>query len=286
MRGIILAAGRGSRLNGTANESPKCLVELGGTTLIGRQISVLRKAGIDQITVVVGCEADRVRRECGQGITYVENRDYASTNSMYSLWMARPLLYEGFVVLNCDVLFHPALLRDLLSARHENALLLAYREAHQPEFGDEEMKVKVRGGQVVEMSKTMEPAEADGENLGIVKFGPRGAAALVDIMDGLIAAGGLKDWAPRAFGEFAKAHPLHAIGTRGLPWIEIDFPEDYRRAVNDVLPQIEADLPGYPRLVASSGWDGRTERRIAGTDRRAAAFVDRRAATALLADAS
>ena len=102
----------------------------------------------------------------------------------------------------------------------------------------------------------------------------------------LIAAGGLKDWAPRAFGEFAKAHPLHAIGTRGLPWIEIDFPEDYRRAVNDVLPQIEADLPGYPRLVASSGWDGRTERRIAGTDRRAAAFVDRRAATALLADAS
>jgi hypothetical protein len=78
------------------------------------------------------------------------------------------------VVLNRDVLFHPALLRDLLSARHENALLLAYREANQPELGEEEMKVKVRGGRVVEMSKTMDPAEADGENLGIVKFGPAG----------------------------------------------------------------------------------------------------------------
>ena len=245
MRGIILAAGKGSRLNGTAKESPKCLVEAGGLTLVERQIRALRQVGIQDITVVVGCQADRVRRACGHGITYVENTQYAQTNSMYSLWMARPLLYEGFVVLNCDVIFHPVLLSDLLSARHENALLLAYREADQPSFGDEEMKVKVRCGRVVEMSKTMDPADADGENLGIVKFGPRGAAALVDIMDRLIDGGGLRDWAPRAFGEFAKTSPLHAIGTRGLPWIEIDFPEDYQRAVREVLPRIEAETVPY-----------------------------------------
>lgn len=241
MRGVILAAGKGSRLNGTAGESPKCLVEAGGVTLVERQIRILRSAGIEDITVVVGCQADRVRRACGHRVTYVENARYAQTNSMYSLWMARPLLYEGFVVLNCDVLFHPTLLGDLLTARHENALLLAYREADGPAFGDEEMKVKVRCGRVVDMSKAMDPAEADGENLGIVKFGPEGAAALVTIMDQLIANGGLRDWAPRAFAEFARTRPLHAIGTRGLPWIEIDFPEDYQRAVRDVLPEIEAD---------------------------------------------
>lgn len=245
MRGIILAAGKGSRLNGTAGESPKCLVEAGGVTLVERQISALRNAGIEDITVVVGCQADRVRRACGHRITYVENVRYAQTNSMYSLWMARPLLYEGFVVLNCDVLFHPVLLDDLLSARHENALLLAYREADQPAFGDEEMKVKVRCGRVVDMSKTMDPAEADGENLGIVKFGREGATALVGIMDRLIADGGLRDWAPRAFAEFARTRPLHAIGTRGFPWIEIDFPEDYHRAIRDVLPEIEADAADY-----------------------------------------
>lgn len=245
MRGIILAAGRGSRLNGTAGDAPKCLVEAGGLTLVERQIRALRGAGIDEIAVVVGCQADRVRRVCGHGITYVENARYAQTNSMYSLWMARPLLYEGFVVLNCDVLFHPVLLGDLLSARHDNALLLAYREANQPPFGDEEMKVKVRCGRVVDMSKAMDPAEADGENLGIVKFGPEGAAALVDIMDALVAAGGLRDWAPRAFAEFARTRPLHAIGTRGFPWIEIDFPEDYRRALRDVLPEIEADAADF-----------------------------------------
>jgi choline kinase len=281
MRGVILAAGRGSRLNGTANDSPKCLLEAGGVTLIERQIRALRSAGIDDIAVVVGCQAERVRRSCGHGITYVENAQYAHTNSMYSLWMSRALLYEGFVVLNCDVLFHSALLDDLLTARHDNALLLAYREADQPLFGEEEMKVKVRCGRVTDMSKGMDPAEADGENLGIVKFGPQGAAALVDIMDRLIDAGGLRDWAPRAFAEFAKTHPLHAIGTRGLPWIEIDFPEDYERAVREVLPLIESDqlLPAWRR------WDGRTERR-AISERRADVASRHESDPALFADAS
>jgi choline kinase len=258
MRGVILAAGKGSRLNGTAGEAPKCLVELGGVTLIERQIRVLRRAGIDNIVVVIGCQADRVKRVCGQRITYVENKRYGQTNSLYSLWMARALLYEGFVVLNCDVLFHPVLLHDLITASHENALLLAYREANQPLFGDEEMKVRVKSGRVVEMSKHMDPAEADGENLGIVKFGSRGAAALVDILDRIVADGGLREWAPRAFSEFARVHSLHAIGTRGLPWTEIDFPEDYRHAVEEILPEIEADLapgtvhdaPAIPVMVA------------------------------------
>jgi choline kinase len=259
MRAIILAAGRGSRLNGTAGDSPKCLVELGGVSLVERQIQALRGAGIDDIVMVVGCQADRVRRACGNRITYVENARYAQTNSMYSLWMARPLLYEGFVVLNCDVLFHPALLTDLLTARHENALLLAYREAHQPPFGDEEMKVKVRCGRVVAMSKQMDPTEADGENLGIVKFGPKGAAALVDIMDRLISNGGTRDWAPRAFSEFAQTRSLYAIGTRGLPWTEIDFPEDYTRALHEVLPAIEADAADdiEPRTYTPIATDAR-----------------------------
>ncbi len=241
MRGIILAAGKGSRLNGTAGDKPKCLVEAGGLTLVERQMLLLQRAGIHDITVVVGCQAERVRSLCGHRATYVENTRFAETNSLYSLWMARALLYEGFVVLNCDVLFHPVLLSDLLTSRHEDALLIAYPEPHQPPFGDEEMKVQVRRGRVVDMSKTMDPSEADGENLGIVKFGPAGAATLVTIMDRLVADGELRAWAPRAFREFAQVRPLHAISTRGLPWIEIDFPEDYQRALREVLPAIEAD---------------------------------------------
>jgi choline kinase len=239
MRGIILAAGKGSRLNGAAGDKPKCLIEAGGVTLLERQILTLQRAGVSDVVVVVGCQADLVRAACGPGVTYVENCRFSETNSLYSLWSARALLYEGFVVLNCDVLFHPALLDDLLATHHDAALLIAYREAGQT-YGDEEMKVKVRGGRVVDMSKDMDPAEADGENLGIVKFGPGSAPALIGILDRIVAGGSLREWAPRAFRDFAQTRPLHALGTRGYPWIEIDFPEDYERALREVLPAIDA----------------------------------------------
>jgi choline kinase len=239
MRGVILAAGKGSRLNGTAGDKPKCLVEAGGVTLIERQIRALRAAGVDEIAAVVGCQADRVRAACGDGISYVENPRFSETNSLYSLWTARALLLEGFVVLNCDVLFHPALLDALLASHRDAALLMAFREPGQAPLGDEEMKVKVHNGRVIDMSKTMDPADADGENLGIVKFGRASAPHLVSILDRLVAAGGTRDWAPRAFREFAQDRPLYAIGTGGYPWIEIDFPEDYRRALEDVLPAID-----------------------------------------------
>jgi L-glutamine-phosphate cytidylyltransferase len=238
LKGIILAAGKGARLNGTGGDKPKCLLRVGNKTLVERQIETLRSAGVDDIAVVVGCQAESVRRSCGQGVQFIENSRFAQTNSLYSLWLARPLLADGFVVMNCDVLLHPQLLTDLVSARYENALLLAYQDDDTP-LGDEEMKVKVRRGRVVDISKTMPADEADGENVGVVKFGAGGARLLTGYLDARVASGGLRDWAPRAFCDFAKEHPLHAVGTRGLPWTEIDFPEDYRRAVNEILPAID-----------------------------------------------
>jgi len=71
-----------------------------------------------------------------------------------------------------------------------------------------------------------------------VKFGPTGATMLVEQMDALVAAGNLKEWAPGAFRAFATTQPLHAISTGGLPWIEIDFPEDYACAVEKIMPEI------------------------------------------------
>jgi choline kinase len=228
-------------LNGTAGDKPKCLVKLGGVSLLERQIDTLREAGVSDIAVVVGCQSDDVRHVCGRGIDFVENTRYAVTNSLYSLWLARPLLVEGdgFVVMNCDVLFHPQLLDDLLTARHEDALLVSYQEDDDAPYGDEEMKVKVRRGRVVDIDKRLAPDEADGENVGIVKFGREGAQLLATILDDRVSTGVLRDWAPRAFREFAQLRALHALGTRGYPWTEIDFPEDYQRAVREILPAIE-----------------------------------------------
>ena len=243
MKAIILAAGKGTRLNGVELK-PKCLFEVGGSTLLQRQMSALADARVDEIVLVLGFEAERIRRHCGPGVSFVTNKRFGETSSLYSLWLAKEHLRDGFVVLNCDVLFHPALLTRLLSAPFADALLVDFVDKQNNQLGDEEMKVKVRDGVVVDISKNMDPAEADGENVGVVKFSRDGARRLITEMDRLISSGECdRDWAPRAFREFAQRYPLHAISTGEYPWIEIDFPEDYRRAQEEVFPRINAMAP-------------------------------------------
>ena len=252
MRAIILAAGRGSRLRGRDSEVPKCLTRIGGLSLIERQILSLRDAGIREIIPVIGFGAELVKQFCGSNLHYVENPHYDDTNSLFSLWLVRRFLAGGFVVLNADVLFHPQLLSDLLTSRHEDALLVSYPSLSDEPFGPEEMKVKVQAGRIIDISKSINPRKADGENVGIGKFGPAGAALLMEKLDSLIRGGAHRDWAPRAFRDFASERPLYAVGTRGLPWIEIDFPQDYEKAVDQILPLIVEDGADYGSELAGT----------------------------------
>jgi choline kinase len=240
MRGVILAAGRGGRLKTLVGDRPKGLAVAGDCTLIERQIRTLHEHDVHQITVVAGYHADDVRRACGPGVDIVENERFKSTNSLYSMWLASERLRAGFVVLNCDVLFHPQLLSDLLTSRYEDALLTS-PPARDQEYSDEEMKVSVRRGLVTRIDKELPAEDTDGENVGIAKFGAAGAAVLVEEMTAIVESGRLREWLPRAFAAFSARRPLHAIETRGYPWIEIDFPEDYWRACREVLPAIESD---------------------------------------------
>jgi len=208
--------------------------------LLDRQIATLKEFEISDIVIVLGFEAERIRSRYEHAASFVINSRFAETSSMYSLWLAREHLLDGFVVLNCDVLFHPQLLARLLSSPFEDALLVDIVEENKNHLGDEEMKVKVSDGLVVDIRKDLDVAEADGENVGIVKFSAEGARRLVEEMDALVSRGLEREWAPRAFREFASRFPLHAISTGDYPWIEIDFPEDYRKAKEEIFPQITA----------------------------------------------
>jgi choline kinase len=246
---VILAAGRGGRLRGVVGQRPKCLARIGDCTLVERHVRTLRSVGFDQIVVVAGYRAADVHRMAGPAVHLVVNPQYASTNSLYSLWLARELLAGGFVVLNCDVLFHPQLLLDLLSARYEDAVLVGAR-GPAGAYSDEEMKVRIRHGLVTAIDKRLPDDDADAENVGIGKFGPAGAAALVTEMERIVGAGGMREWLPRAFDAFCRTRPLYVVESRGYPWIDIDFPEDYWRACAEVLPAIaSSEVPTELRAL-------------------------------------
>jgi choline kinase len=251
---VILAAGRGHRLRDVTGDRPKCLARIGGCSLLERQIRSLGACGIEAIAVVAGFRAAEIRHACGPEVDLVVNAEYESTNSLYSLWLARHLLTDGFVVLNSDVLFHDQLLWDLLSSRDQDALLMAATRGAV--YSDEEMKVRVRAGRVAAIAKTLDPADTDGESIGIAKFGVDGAKVLVEEIGEVLAAGGVREWLPRAFAGFALRRPLHVVETRGYPWTEIDVPEDYWHACAEVLPAIvnlAAAAAGSRERVARAG---------------------------------
>ncbi len=244
---LILAAGAGRRLFPLTRDCPKCLLAVGGRPILVRQLDTLVECGIRDIVVVTGHGAAAVRAACDGRARCVHNPDYATTNSLYSLTLAedavagRPLL-----LLNGDVLFAPALLRGLLEAPFADGLLVDF----DAPLDAEAMKVAVRGDRVLAIDKGLAPEEADAENVGLVKFSRPGAAALFRAARALLAEGQAGAWAPAAYARLLQERPLGVLGTAGLPWIEIDFPEDLERAEREVLPRLLA----APRATTGVSW--------------------------------
>lgn len=233
---VILAAGNGSRMGALTSDRPKPMLPVGRRTLIERAIAALECAGIRDITVVAGYQQHVLRAHLDGRVRFVENPHYRETNSLYSLWLAAAHLTGGAVILNSDVLFPFAMLDRLLRAPLADALLYDRGSVLDPET----MKVKLHGPLVIGMSKDFPVDEADGENVGIVKVGAEGARALMAILDRLVIGGAHTAWAPQAFAELARRRPLGAIDVAGLPWTEIDTPDDLERARLQVVPAISA----------------------------------------------
>lgn len=236
---IILAAGNGSRMGSLTADRPKCMLEVGGQPLIARQVASLNACGIWDVTVVIGYRGAQIKACLGDQVRYVENLRYQETNSLYSLWLARERLARGALVLNSDVLAATALVERLLRSPAEDAVLI--EPGHQ--LGPEEMKITLWLDLVVDLGKDLPAAEADGENVGIAKFGIDGARRLVACLEALIASGRERAWVPLAFRELARQWPLRAVLTGGLPWTEIDFAEDLDWAQREIAPAIAALEP-------------------------------------------
>ncbi len=240
MQALILAAGRGSRLGRFTADTPKCLLPIGGRPLIEHQLDALSEAGVDQVALVVGYRADQVRRQVGPRVGYLRNPRWSSTNSLYSFWLARDWVQGPLLVLNSDILFQRSILDRLL---REPGDRIAYDSSSG--YSPEDMSVKVADGRLVEMSKDLPEKEVSGENVGMLCFTAATARSLFVQAGALVAAGRQRDWLALAVRQVAQQRLIRAVDIRGLPWQEIDFPDDLHRARQVIYPLI-----GRPRQHA------------------------------------
>jgi len=240
VKAILLAAGRSTRLYPITLATPKCLLEVGGRTLLEYQLDALERCGVDEVEVVTGYFREMIEAkfaEVGSRYSFttkfVYNERFAETNNIYSLWTARDSARGSeFLVMHADVLFHADILINCCK-QDGDIVLVADKHLHE-----ETMKLVVADGRVASVGKHVRFAEASGTFLGIAKFSTQGGEALFDELDRVIDAGETNAYFTLALmGLIANGVDIGVSWTDGRAWIEVDFPEELEQA-EKVLPQI------------------------------------------------
>jgi len=237
MKAIILAAGNGKRLSPYTDEIPKCLLDLGGITMLENQLNNIRKYGIDDVVIVIGYKADKIEEflwnyDClGMRIKTIYNPFYRETNSLVSLWIARSEMNQDLVVMNGDDVFEFNLLEKILDdTEHNINLPVKIKNAYE----DEDMKINVYKGYVCEIGKSL-TMPVSGEAVGIRAFRNMGIVHLKRALEEEIrAVGATEKWYVSAVQQLiAKGYKVNALDIGDLFWMDVDFPADLFRVRAD-----------------------------------------------------
>lgn len=260
MRVGILGAGLGRRLE---DESlpPKVLLRFGGETLLERHAAILRHCGIERVDLVVGYRAEAVEAEiarigAGDLIATRYNPDYAE-GAILSLWTLREAMSAGepFVFMDGDVLYDHRMMERLIDAPQDNCFLMD----RQAEEGEDPVKLCLRDGVLVDFHKRpRRKHDWWGEWIGFCRFSPDIAAQVAAAAGRHVKAGNRGSIYEVAMRDVILAQPAGTFGVidvTGLPWVEIDYPEDLDKAKRETFPRL-LDLPGgqaAPRMESQTG---------------------------------
>lgn len=229
MKALILAAGLGSRLRPITLTRPKCLVPVNGKPILIKQIENLVSCGIQDITVVSGYMSDVLESAVHKRFPFVkvlESVDYASTNNMYSAYIARGAMRgEDFLMMNADVFMDASVVRALLDDPSPDAIVTDVGS-----YNEESMKVTQSGGRITAISKAIPREEALGCSIDLYKFSPAGGEAFFAACARYIEEmGELKKWSEVALQDALSAAVFRPCPLRGR-WFEIDDLNDLKKA--------------------------------------------------------
>src|SRR4030095_5387025 len=141
MQAIILAAGLSKRLRPLTDTTPKCLLKVGGKTILEMTLNNVLKNGITEFVMVTGYRESMIKDFISKNypdlnIKYLTNSGYENNNNSYSLWMSKDYIKGECILLDSDILFDFRLISKLLGSNHSDSL--AVNTSHK--LGEEEIK--------------------------------------------------------------------------------------------------------------------------------------------------
>lgn len=247
MRAIILAAGRGLRLQQSDDQQfPKCLLQFGGMSLLERHLRMLKAAGVDEVVLALGFRHERVETELDRlhwrprpEIVLNPRFDLGSVLTVHTA--AEAMTRGGEVLLmDADVLYDERIAAALVGGRGPLNRVLIDRDF---EAGEEPVKLCLSGGVPVEFRKRLEEGlqyDTVGESVGFFRFDAAGARRLAALVAGYVDSGRSHLPHEEAVRDLLleRSQSVEFVDVTGAPWIEIDFPQDVVRAADEIVPQL------------------------------------------------
>ena len=238
MKAFILAAGKGTRLFPVTSLRPKTLLSIKrGKRIIDLQIDSFLKVGIkpQNIHVIAGHGIGFLMHLKERGIKILYNERYNTCNNICSFLMIKELIAEGedFLLLNGDTIFHSKILERLMEGGKGTYMVVD----KDKDLSEEDMKVRVEGGRILEISKKIPLKEAMGEYIGLSLYCHKDAKVIFEKMVSLVNDGKLDLWYEDAINPLLKDLEIRPSYTEGLQWIEVDDFHDLKEArrISNVL---------------------------------------------------
>ena len=256
MKAIILSAGQGKRLLPLTENLPKSLLPLDdGQTLLGWQLSQLARAGYSEVVVVSGFQAPKIRHEIRQyqniiKVTEIYNPFFKLADNLGSVWVARHMMTDDFVLLNGDTMFTWDVAERLRLSEQSDVTLTISTKDH---YDDDDMKVSFSDHDLHAVGKKLDHNIVNGESIGFMKFSGVGVQRFKDAVSAAMETEeGLKTWYLAVLDQMAQQGGVGVLHTPGDSWCEVDFPVDYKKACENIkawkLDQADQDEDGSHNL--------------------------------------
>ncbi len=233
---MVLAAGAGRRLRPYTDTLPKALVPVDDeTTILDLTLSNFSKVGLKDVAVIVGYKSKAVEERKkdlesrhGVNLELIFNDKAEEWNNAYSLWCARDLFPQGFLLANGDTV-HPVGVQETLLANRGPAILLAVDTVKK--LAEEEMKLTIDcAGNLAKITKLMDPQTAFGEYIGLTLVEPEAAEKLATALEttwklnpDLYYEDGYQEYVDR--GGVINLQPIGEVS-----WVEVDNHDDLAKA--------------------------------------------------------
>ncbi len=224
-RGLIAAAGLGTRLQDLSDKRNKVLLDLGGESILTTIFNNFEAAAVSDTVVVAGFDAQTVRMGCGTRAATVLNPFFEHTGILGSVWLARPL-FDGvpFVFTTGDHYFGLPYFEAFLADQPAADVLV---DVELKECDDEDMKVFLnRAGKLRTITKTFLEGTVLGEFTSLVRFSAEGSTQFFNTLEKHVWQHGIQGYVADVLCAQHRKWELAFHLSTDHQRIEIDFPCD------------------------------------------------------------